>query len=470
MATIIFKCFDTPSHYNATYKLAHELIMRSHRVIYIGHPSFRETIIGQGFEFYNHTIYPAREKAPKDNIIKQIINKYRRIKHKEEHYLKGLPLEGVIQKFKPDLFILDVTLNYLFPILLERGIKFIIYNTKVNLNKANNIPPVTSSFVPKDDIWSKIKVELIWRKRFIRRQSILAYRKLICFGSPNIMLISKYLRKININPKHIIDMNRVGHFGIKTAPEIIFSLQEFDFENKIEDNQFYMCPCVDLTRNELFKDISCPEVLQKSNSSVDFDKIVYCSFGSNDSKYRITRIKFLVNLINIFLRKKNYLLIVSIGKDVKPGWFKLEAPNIYLYQTVPQLEILSKCDLMINQGGMQSVQECILKQVPMLVYPLNPAFDQEGNAARVVYHGLGVRGNIRKDIESEIEMKIEKVLNESTFKSNIKDFKRKCLLNDSFERGLEFIEGYIKCSNYNVVSKKSLLHSVSSHQHKVKIS
>lgn len=448
MAIIIFKCLDTPSHYNATYKLAQELKMKGHRIIYIGHQSFKETIVRQGFEFHNHSIFPAREKSSKRNIIKQMIFRYQILKQNEEYYLKGLPLEEVIKKFKPDLFILDVSLNILFPILLENQIKFIIYNTKVNLNKTYLIPPVTCSFIPKNNIWSVIRVELLWQNRFLKKQLLMIYGKLRCFGTSNSVLIRKYLRSRNINQKDIINTKRVGHFGIKTAPEIIFSLQEFDFSSKIENNQFYMCPCVNLSRNELTKEFNFSEILQRANVKEGFDKIVYCSFGSYDSKFRLTRIKFLVSLINIFLKKENYLLIVSTGKDINPRWFKLEAPNIYLCQTVPQLEILSKCNLMINQGGIQSVQECILKQVPMLVYPLNPNLDQEGNAARVVYHGLGLRGNIRKDTDEEIERKIEKVLNESVFKSNLNHFQKTCLENNSFEKGLNFIDSYIKTNSY----------------------
>ena len=166
--------------------------MRGHRIIYIGHQSFKDTIIRQGFEFHNHSIFPAREKFSKGNIIKQMIFRYKILKQNEEHYLKGLPLEEVIKKFEPDLFLLDVSLNILFPILLENKIKFIIYNTKVNLNKTYLIPPVTSSFIPKNNIWSVIRVELLWQNRFLKKQLLMIYGKLKCFGKSDSVLIRKY--------------------------------------------------------------------------------------------------------------------------------------------------------------------------------------------------------------------------------------------------------------------------------------
>ncbi|MCU7549954.1 glycosyltransferase [Chitinophagaceae bacterium LB-8] len=453
MSTIIFKCLDTASHYNATYKLAQELMNRNHRVIYLGHQSFKETIIRQGFEFYNHANFTTHEKAPEGNWIKKLIFRYKINQQYKNYFLNGSPLEAAISKFKPDLMILDVSLSALFPILLEKKIKFMVFTTKVSLNKAPLVPPFTSSFIPKNNIWSRIQVALLWQGRLLKNQYAKLIDRIKFFGASNFELTKKYLQRNNYAPKEIINQNRVTHFGIKIAPEIILSLQEFDFPREIENNQLYMCPCVNLSRNELPMDHHISEILLKSEKN-SFEKIVYCSFGSYDSKYKMTRIMFLIKLLNVFLKKRNYLLLASTGRDINPAWFNFNAPNIYLYQNLSQLEILSKCDLMINQGGMQSIQECILKEVPMLVYPLNPELDQEGNAARVVYHGLGVRGNMIKDTEAEIDSKIEKVLQESTFKSNIKNLKARCLENDSFERGLNFIEAYITNPNSGIHTPK----------------
>jgi hypothetical protein len=79
--------------------------------------------------------------------------------------------------------------------------------------------------------------------------------------------------------------------------------------------------------------------------------------------------------------------------------------------------------------------------------------DQRGNAPRVVFHDLGIKEDI-KDTENEIEIKVEKILNEGTFKSNVTAFKNKGLQNEGFERGLEFIKEYIKSSSEKVVNKK----------------
>jgi zeaxanthin glucosyltransferase len=49
--------------------------------------------------------------------------------------------------------------------------------------------------------------------------------------------------------------------------------------------------------------------------------------------------------------------------------------------------------MVINHGGMNTIYECIMAEKPMIVFPLSLKTDQNGNAARVVFHEIGVRGS-----------------------------------------------------------------------------
>ena len=55
----------------------------------------------------------------------------------------------------------------------------------------------------------------------------------------------------------------------------------------------------------------------------------------------------------------------------------------------PQLKLLRLARLAIVHGGFNTVKECVYFGVPMVVVPWTN--DQPGNAARVVFHGLGVQ-------------------------------------------------------------------------------
>lgn len=172
--------------------------------------------------------------------------------------------------------------------------------------------------------------------------------------------------------------------------------------------------------------------------------------GSYDFKYAKHRVLFFIQLIKILEKRNDLFLIISTGFDINPNAFKIRTKNILLYREFPQIEILKNADLMITHGGMQSVTECIMLEVPMLVYPLNPYLDQNGNSARVVYHKIGLRGKLKKDKAKMIEIKIDEMLtNIAYFLNNIRKLREKIVSSEDFEKGMEFIENYIEETNHS---------------------
>ena len=64
---------------------------------------------------------------------------------------------------------------------------------------------------------------------------------------------------------------------------------------------------------------------------------------------------------------------------------------------------------MINHGGLNSITECVLNEVPVIAYPPSRKADHSSNSARVVYHRLGLRGRIWKDSPKAISKKIDRI-------------------------------------------------------------
>jgi UDP:flavonoid glycosyltransferase YjiC (YdhE family) len=68
---------------------------------------------------------------------------------------------------------------------------------------------------------------------------------------------------------------------------------------------------------------------------------------------------------------------------------------------------------------LNSIKESIYAGVPMLVYPNHSLVDTMGNSTRVVYHKLGLRGDLLNDNEETIGQKIEELLSNNIYKKNI---------------------------------------------------
>jgi UDP:flavonoid glycosyltransferase YjiC (YdhE family) len=80
------------------------------------------------------------------------------------------------------------------------------------------------------------------------------------------------------------------------------------------------------------------------------------------------------------------------------------------------MDVLKQCDLFLTHAGLGSIVEAIFTSTPMLLFPLNELWDQNGNAARVVAKNMGRKGNLSFSV-SQLSTEIEILLNDSHYKS-----------------------------------------------------
>ena len=68
-----------------------------------------------------------------------------------------------------------------------------------------------------------------------------------------------------------------------------------------------------------------------------------------------------------------------------------------------------------------------MRAVPILAYPLNYKWDQPGNAARVVYHKIGLAGAL-SDSTYSIRKKIDAILENQDFYKSAKQMRERMFL------------------------------------------
>ena len=104
----------------------------------------------------------------------------------------------------------------------------------------------------------------------------------------------------------------------------------------------------------------------------------------------------------------------------------------------PQLDILRRATLMLNHGGLNSIKECIYFGVPMLVFPgIN---DQSGNAARVLYHGLGYVGHMNRASSKEIRAMVRSIESDGLVHGKIQSMREKFETIEREKPSVEIIE------------------------------
>ena len=144
-----------------------------------------------------------------------------------------------------------------------------------------------------------------------------------------------------------------------------------------------------------------PSIYERKADAFNFVKgknpIVYISLGTIAKG----TVSFFQNCIDAF-RDESIDVVISVGEKVDAGKLKNIPSNIYIYNSVPQLEVLKMADVFVTHGGMNSVSEALVYGTPMVVIPI--ASDQPVNARCVERLGVGMRleySDVTKDTLKE---------------------------------------------------------------------
>ena len=453
MAKIVIAAAGAMSHFNSTFKLAHYLEKVGHQIIYVTDESkFKDEVLAQGFncelfEFGIGSDISVTKRKGAMKCLYAFVNAFRFAKRYEHFLLYDNKINEIKKKINPSLIILDTFLLIYAVKLYEHNPSIAIFQTKVSVNKDKNIPPPNSTFIPQNSIYSFFIVELLWLRSFIKRRVKGLFYRIVFIGSDSKSVLKHVASQSKFPLKSSLDCRRLFSFGLNSMPELILSPKALDFPHrKVRKNQIYLGPTVDIERSECH----CPDydyIISTIKKEKEKEKIIiYCSLGTISSLHTKHSKSFLEKVINLIKHKKKYFLIVSVGAEAEPSEFDFVESEVLIYKKVPQIGVLKMSDLMITHGGMQSITECILVGVPMIVYPLNSVWDQNGNSSRVVYHQLGLRGSIERDEPNEILTKISQVCYDPLYKLNINKMKNKFLEANDFEEGMKMVSSMVNAS------------------------
>ena len=109
---------------------------------------------------------------------------------------------------------------------------------------------------------------------------------------------------------------------------------------------------------------------------------------------------FLKSCIKAFGNSKEFQVILSVGKTLDIMEFGDLPDNIYVYNYIPQIQVLDYTDIFITHGGINSIYEALLlKNLPLIIVPAMD--DQFYNAEKIAKSGAGITLNI-ENVTSEI--------------------------------------------------------------------
>ncbi|MEM7586483.1 MAG: nucleotide disphospho-sugar-binding domain-containing protein, partial [Acidobacteriota bacterium] len=142
-------------------------------------------------------------------------------------------------------------------------------------------------------------------------------------------------------------------------------------------------------------------------------KLIYAAFGS----FFTSNLGFLRRLAATAAERPDWELVISLGGKREPAELGELPERVHAFRWLPQLEVLQHASVAITHGGINTLDECVLAGVPMLIY-CGYETDMAGNTSRVVHHGLGLAGE-PQDTAATIRERIDRLLSERSFRDSV---------------------------------------------------
>lgn len=377
----------------SSFEVLRRLEDDGHQVVLASPTNVRDWAEVNGFpflqlpNFLQHT-FPQKVYRKFLSIISE--TKALEIKSKD---LKINEIVDILEAEQFDLLICDLELHEVILAAYESKLKTLLLCQFFNLAEHHQIPPIHTSLNPAEktdfsEDWAKLKQQ----KRLTEKTE--ANRK---------KALMEKAKELNFPTRHWQQYTWPLPFVYVNFPTISLTMEQLDFFG--EDEYFHY------VGHTIFEDRKSPE-------SRKFPNQLFLSKKEKGSKI------ILVTLSTMKAPEMEFIDLLSHIAKNHPDWEiitnsnaerKEKPANLHLFDFIPQLDILKIADLSINHGGINTINECIHFQVPMIIISGNQ-HDQNGNAARCFYHGIAMRAK-----PSHLESSILDCFNDDTLKKSMEN-------------------------------------------------
>lgn len=337
-------------HVNPTIGIVRELINRGEDVTYIAGEEFRDKIEKTGAKFIGH-----KNLFDLSSLITSSLNL-----ETNEKLLNAL---NTFKEIIEEIFKLDKKFDY------------IIYDSSFVLGeevgRVLNIPTISSSsiFAINEKIIKSLLDLPISQEFKLKMEGAKPKIKEILSSHNYVDFVNELQEKYNIKFPSMVDRS-----GKKGMLNIVYTSKYFQPYSESFDESYKFIGSSVIDRKE----------------SIDFDlsnnedkKVIYISLGTifNNS------IEFYECCFKAFCNM-NVKVIMSVGRKIDISIFKNIPSNFIVRNYVPQLEVLKYADVFITHGGMNSTNEGLYFNIPLILIP--QSVDQPFVANRVAELGAGI--------------------------------------------------------------------------------
>lgn len=374
MSKIVFFCIPAHGHTNPTLGVVRELVSRGHKVWYYSYNMMREKIESTGATFMSCDEYDMEQKLTPQDAVRV---------GKDLAFSTKILVDTTLalddkvctdmERLKPDCIVADSMAVWGKAVALKLGIPFVSSTTTFAFNQ---------------------------HSAKIMKQSPMELFKMI-FSMPKITKQIKRLQNKGYPVRSILDIiqnDNNTHTIVYTSPEFQPCSETFS------DKYRFVGPSIR----------PVTERIEKKR-----EKLIYISMGTVNND-----LMPLYKRCISALKDTDYQVIMSVGDLVSIEEFGQLSENISVFTHVDQIAVLQQADVFISHCGMNSVNESLYFDVPLIMLPQTS--EQGGVAERVQQLGAGIKLE-KTDMES-IRSAVDQILADGTYYENAK------VISEGFQR------------------------------------
>ncbi|MEL6247544.1 MAG: nucleotide disphospho-sugar-binding domain-containing protein [Cyanobacteria bacterium J06627_15] len=401
--------------FHASLALVQQLTQAGHRVTYASPHDFRQAVTAQGIDYVQLDRWLVQPADPPMSRWQKLLT----LQARQQRAVDELGVQSftqTLQNLEPDLVLIDMEMTPHIMAGVMSGLPMVLLCQFLSIWKRPCLPAISSPIMPAKDRWGRwLRAELSWLRNGFTTWKAAQQQRWVRVGLDRRSIWGCYARQIGYPFSEQSGFTQwLIPFGQGQLPVLCFNASELDFPHEPHPLMHYAGPMVSEARQNSRVTPDTWKILEQrfENRRSRGRTLIYCSCSTFAKGHR----QWLSKVIAAVADCPEWDLVVGLGNQLDREQLGTLPPTVYAFGWVPQLEVLKQADCAVVNAGINTINECIDSGVPMLVYSLGHA-DQNGNAARVAYHGLGLVGDREQDTAGQIRDSIRTLLTEPSYRN-----------------------------------------------------
>jgi UDP:flavonoid glycosyltransferase YjiC (YdhE family) len=411
----------------SSVELARRLATAGHRVIYAAPAAARALVEQHGLEFV--ALPPSRyDRFLEVDAASGTIDRLLRLRLRRRRAAESTAVGGFVETLReldPDLVLIDGEMHEHIIAGSVTGAPMALLNTFASIWRRPGLPPPHHLVRPGLG-WkgTPLGMRMLWLELRLRKQQKAALHRLRRIGCDRQSILRHLAREADFDLRRETDSSQwLIPFTYRRFPVLSLHAMEFEFPHTPPNQVHYVGPMVLESRTDRPMPQQDQDVLaavfEWRRRGEGRRKLIYVGFGSVFS----SDLDLLRRLGAAAELRPDWKLIISLSDRVTRTDLGRLPEGAHAFPWVPQLNVLRHADGCVTHGGINTLDECVLNLVPMLVY-CGFETDMAGNTARIVHHGIGLAGDRGLDSAEAIVGQLEALMSEPTFDRNLRRLRR----------------------------------------------